>query len=49
MRFTEQDIVRHPLVQLIIRAYEERGRRLASPRAARADEPPRSEPDPAGE
>ena len=49
MHFTEQDIVRHPLVQSIIRAYEERDRRSPRPGAARADEPPRSEPDPAGE
>ncbi len=49
MRFTEQDIVRHPLVQSIIRAYEERDRRSPRPGAARAGEPPRSEPDPADE
>ncbi len=46
MSFTEQDVVRHPLVQSIIRAYE----RLSARRGAgRVTEPPRSEPDPADE
>jgi phosphate starvation-inducible PhoH-like protein len=46
MSFSEQDVVRHPLVQSIIRAYE----RLSARRGAgRVTEPPRSEPDPADE
>ncbi len=49
MYFTEQDVVRHPLVQSIIRAYEGRDRRSPRPGAARADEPRRSEPDPPDE
>jgi len=49
MHFTEQDVVRHPLVQSIIRAYEKRDRRAARSGAGRASAPRRSEPDPADE
>ena len=46
MSFSEQDVVRHPLVQSVIRAYERRSARRG---AERVTEPPRSEPDPADE
>jgi phosphate starvation-inducible PhoH-like protein len=36
MRFTEADVVRHPLVQSIIRAYERR-----DSRRSRSEAPPR--------
>jgi phosphate starvation-inducible PhoH-like protein len=49
MHFTEQDVVRHPLVQSIIRAYEKRDRRASRSGGGRAAEPRRSEPDPADE
>ena len=40
MRFTEADVVRHPLVQSIIRAYERRDARRSRPEATpgRGDE-----------
>jgi phosphate starvation-inducible PhoH-like protein len=41
MRFTESDVVRHPLVQEIIRAYDRHGR----PRPRPSDSPPRTDPE----
>jgi len=38
MHFTERDVVRHPLVQSIIRAYESRGERPAN--GGRGNAPP---------
>jgi phosphate starvation-inducible PhoH-like protein len=39
MRFSESDVVRHPLVQSIIRAYDEHLRRAAAPPEGEAEEP----------
>jgi phosphate starvation-inducible PhoH-like protein len=38
-RFDERDVVRHPLVQSIIRAYDQHGKRVAAEQAARRANP----------
>ena len=48
MHFTEEDVVRHPLVQSIIRAYDRKGprrnsRRHAAPRSEAPAEDPAEE------
>ena len=45
MRFTEKDVVRHPLVQSIVRAYEQHESRARSP----SSQTPASGEDPAAE
>ena len=40
MRFTERDVVRHPLVQAIIRAYDRREERRSAPKQPRLEGPP---------
>ncbi len=45
MHFGESDIVRHPLVQAIIRAYERAGQPAAEPADARANPAPPRDPE----
>ena len=47
-RFEETDVVRHPLVQSIIRAYDRRDRRRAQARARRDSNEPRQRAEPGG-